>query len=376
MVNDANTVRLAVAWPMLLSQAETTTRNNNLTIIRLVAAISVTFAHSFALLAGHPYDLIPGLHSGSFGSLAVAVFFALSGLLITQSYVRSKSAWTYFEARWLRIFPALFFANLVTAVIVSQLVKKQGLEAFIDIKNWRYVFGAFFFDYGYYDHAFQNLPLDSVNGSLWTLTIEFRLYLFVLICGLIGLFARKYFALAIFIILTLAAIFHIDFIVLKMFPILFHTKTYDPTILSLPLCFGLGSLVFLFRDKVPLMLTPAIILLMGVIFIDEWLYKVLAFAYASYVFGFHPKVYLPSLNFRFDLSYGIYVLSFPLQQISIYYKVTESPWLLFLVTMSIVFPLSFCSWYVIEKPALKLKNRLNWIKKEGYEKNSFTREQT
>lgn len=359
MVNAANSTVPAVACRMQLSNAEIATRKNNLTIIRLVAAISVTFAHSFALLAGHTYDLIEGwVHSASFGFLAVAVFFVLSGLLITQSFVRSKSVWSYFEARWLRIFPALFFANFITAIIVSQFVKHQGLGALFDIKNWRYVFGAFFFDYGYYDHIFESLPMDSVNGSLWTLTIEFRLYLLVLLLGVLTFFKHRYWMVALSVALAMAAAIELDYVVLKVFPILFHTKTYDPTVLSLPMCFGIGMLAFLFREKVRLYLIPSIILLIGVIFIDHWLYKVLAFSYAAYVFGFHPRVYSPKLNFHFDLSYGVYVLSFPIQQILIYYKVTESPWILFMVTMSMVIPLSLVSWHFVENPALKLKNRL------------------
>jgi peptidoglycan/LPS O-acetylase OafA/YrhL len=345
--------------PVYLGNIPTNTRQNNLTFIRFVASVSVTFGHSFAILAGHHYDIIPGLlNSAGFGFLAVAVFFALSGTLITQSFERSKNWWEFLEARWLRIFPGLFFANFITAILISQIPLVQGWSAFASLSNWRYVFGAFFFDYGYYDHVYKNLPLDSVNGSLWTLSIEFRMYLFVFAMGVIGLLRKPISFLVFVIALFIAAALHWDFVVLKIFPILFRIKSYEATYLSLPLCFVGGMVVFIFRKRIPLSLVLAGILLSACFFLEHWMFRVFAFSYAAWAFGFHPKAYCKKLNWNWDLSYGIYVLSFPVQQTLVYLGAAKDPWTLFALTMTIVIPLAMLSWNLVEKPALKLRGRL------------------
>lgn len=111
---------------MKLSDITTQSRANNLNLIRLLAAISVTFGHSFAMTnpTGSHYEIGLGMNSAGFGFHAVALFFMLSGFLILQSYNQSKSNISYILSRVLRIFPGLLFANIVTAILVGFFVLK------------------------------------------------------------------------------------------------------------------------------------------------------------------------------------------------------------------------------------------------------------
>jgi len=80
--------------------------SNNFDAIRLVAALLVLFGHAYAL-TGMPTDPISSLVAlGFIGTLAVAVFFVLSGFLIARSVERSTLS-SYLAARMLRIIPAL-----------------------------------------------------------------------------------------------------------------------------------------------------------------------------------------------------------------------------------------------------------------------------
>ena len=344
---------------MLLSEISAARRDNNLNIIRLLAATSVAFAHSFALLHGEPHPIWGGyVQSGWFGFVAVAVFFGLSGFLITQSFDRRHSWFQYLEARWLRIFPGLFFSCLFTTIIVSVFVKQQGLEAFVDIKNWRQTFGAFFFDYNYLDGVFDSNPTRGVNGSLWTLPIEFRLYIFVLVFGLLGLVLRRYVFLAFAATMLICGILHFQPVTEHVWPVLFRIRNYSFSYYSLPFCFVGGMLFYLFRDKIRLNIPLAAALLVLCYFFNHWAIICLSFVYAAFTFGYHPKAYLPHLNFKADLSYGIYVLAFPIQQTLIFNGIKPEGHLFFLVTMACTIPAAFISWYGFEKPGLALKGRL------------------
>src|SRR4051794_7941341 len=80
--------------------------NNNFDLIRLLAALEVAIGHSFAWLK------VP-LPSGTSAAIAclpgVAIFFVISGFLITRSYVeRNGNIAAYFARRALRIYPALW----------------------------------------------------------------------------------------------------------------------------------------------------------------------------------------------------------------------------------------------------------------------------
>jgi peptidoglycan/LPS O-acetylase OafA/YrhL len=346
---------------MLLSDIKSNSRENNLNIIRLAAAISVAFAHSFVLIEGDHRAIWNGLvGSGSFGFVPVCVFFGLSGFLITQSFERRDSWLQFLEARWLRIFPGLFFSCLITTVLVSQFVKYQGWGAFLDILNWRYTFGAFFFDYSYFNGVFDSNPTHGVNGSLWTLPIEFRMYLFVLVFGIIGLVLRRWLFLVIAGALLCGGVFRVEFVTDQLFPILFRIKNYSYSYYSLPFCFVMGMITYLFREKIRLNLIACIVLLALNLAFYHWSLICISFVYASFTLGYLPGLYLRHLNFKADLSYGIYVLSFPVQQTLIFNGVRPEPHLFFVLTMACTLPLAYVSWTYFEKPAMLLRGKIRW----------------
>ena len=78
---------------------------NNFNLIRLIAAISVLFVHSFPLSLGFVPELFSGFSMGNFGDIAVLSFFTLSGFLITKSYCKNEDAYSFIEARILRLLP-------------------------------------------------------------------------------------------------------------------------------------------------------------------------------------------------------------------------------------------------------------------------------
>ena len=105
---DAETIATVVHRPVLAE-----TRRDNFNAIRLSLAIGVLFSHSFAMV-GIPEPIVLGR---TLGNLCVHVFFAISGYMIAQSFVRSHSIARYALHRLLRVIPALVVAMWFTHLI-------------------------------------------------------------------------------------------------------------------------------------------------------------------------------------------------------------------------------------------------------------------
>ena len=56
-----------------------------------------------------------------------------------------------------------------------------------------------------------------------------------------------------------------------------------------------------------------------------------------------------------DLSYGVYLYAFPVQQIVAAFGV-RTPWIMFVTATPLVMLLALASWFVVEKPCLSRKS--------------------
>ena len=120
-------------------------RRNNFDALRISAALSVLISHAVPLTEGPriPQPLVV-LSRGQtdLGSVAVLVFFVISGYLVTQSFDRAPVAQRFLKARCLRIFPALFVALVLTAVLLGPTFTTLSIRAyFFDPDSVRYVLG-------------------------------------------------------------------------------------------------------------------------------------------------------------------------------------------------------------------------------------------
>ena len=83
-------------------------RHNNFDALRLVAAVSVVFSHSFLIAEGtqnHEWLIWLTGNQSILGLVGVFVFFAISGFLVTQSFEATGNARDFLAKRALRIFP-------------------------------------------------------------------------------------------------------------------------------------------------------------------------------------------------------------------------------------------------------------------------------
>src|SRR6516162_857053 len=122
-----------------------TGRQNNFDALRLFAASSVIFSHSFLVAEGTQNGEWLILLTGTqciLGLTGVFIFFAISGFLVTQSFEQTPNPLHYLAKRALRIFPGLFIATLISAFVLGPLVTTLPLGAYLSRSEaYEYVIG-------------------------------------------------------------------------------------------------------------------------------------------------------------------------------------------------------------------------------------------
>ena len=329
-------------------------RNNSLNAIRLAMAIGVIFWHSFPL-TGRDIGFEPLRQF--VGEVWVDGFFAISGFLITRSWMRRPDVRAYLSARLVRIVPAFYVCLVVTALVVAPIgVLSQGGNAWSLLTSSapiRYVLenlGIWTFGYDVGGTP-TGVPYPGVwNGSLWTLGWEVLCYLAVMVLGVIGALKRGW-------ILPTAFIGMLSILLTWIFvplPWLITTGA------RFAIVFIAGALIYQYQDRIrcswPLVAT-AVSITVGSMWLDDYrLVGALPWAYAVICIG--SLVKHPRLRFENnDVSYGMYIYAFPVQQLLVIWFGTLTPALFWLLATGCTIIPAFASWRLIEKPALAAKKR-------------------
>ena len=123
------------------------------------------------------------------GPLGVYIFFSISGYLIAQSWDRDSHALRFFIRRGLRIFPALIVVTILTVFVLGPAITTLPIwEYFKSNSTWGYFSNIILYmSYalpGVFEH---NTYPNAVNGSLWSLTTEFGMYMLLMIFGVLRL---------------------------------------------------------------------------------------------------------------------------------------------------------------------------------------------
>src|SRR5436190_13402465 len=110
------------------------TRYNNFDFLRFAMACVVIHTHSFTMTAtSYPSQLQRILHGDVGGAtMAVNVFFLVSGFLISSSFDNSATTLHYLKKRMLRIYPGFFAALAFAVFIVGPLAGVQLRTYFFD----------------------------------------------------------------------------------------------------------------------------------------------------------------------------------------------------------------------------------------------------
>lgn len=326
-------------------------KNNNLTFIRLVAALSVIYGHTPAIVAGAPADWVSVTTGYAFvGGVAVDLFFLISGFLVTAS-ILNNGVKNYVVSRVLRIYPALWFNLILVTFVLGSVVTTLPMGEFVTHRElWSYFSGlAFTYKGGFFlPGVFTQNHSQAINGSIWSVLIEVWLYIVVLLFYIFGVMRSR-------------AIFNTVFFLLVV--ILWTDSSYLPasinsaTNLHVCLFFYIGSFLYINKDSVPV--SPYFMLI--ALFLAGITLNTEKFAYGYVIFlvTFFCTVsflkHFAWIDKYGDYSYGIYLYGWPAQQLTACVFPDFSGTQNCLTASAIAIVCGAASWHLVEKRALRLK---------------------
>ncbi len=341
-------------------------RENNFNFLRIVLATAVVFSHSFPMLGStaEPIELLTGRQTYG-AALAVNGFFAISGLLVTQSWHRSAGLWDYLKKRLLRIYPGYLVAALFCLLVAGTLGATSPTAYLRAINMGHFVRQAVLLSPIDVPPAFIQNPLpNTINGSLWTVKIEFECYLLVAAFGIVGLYRRRLLPFSLFIVAALAAVAlntgpGVEWARHHLSPGWQQSVTEKARLLAY---FLGGMTVWLYRDRIKFTTGGAIaaIAITIVATAAGQLAAVLPFTgtYLLFSAAYSRRIRLYRFGGRYDLSYGTYLYAWPIQLLLVHWSARQiGPYALFACATAVTYALALVSWVLVERPALALKRR-------------------
>lgn len=327
-------------------------QKNSFDLLRLFAAALVLYSHQYALLGLAEPELFGWT---TLGGVGVSIFFFLSGLLVWSSWARDPDLKRFFVRRSLRIFPALWLVVLLSVLVLGPLLSKFFVsDYFTSSETWRYLSTALLVVRWGVPGVFSENPYPAViNGSLWTLPVEFFCYVSVALIGWLALGRKNWLMAMSLFIAVLAAAFgqlvlgsrfvsHLEMVAFFWWGVVYGYVSERPRSEYLGWAVSLG-LVFL------------AFLLLGLRGTERA--GMLVVAAAMVITAQRTSLGSRLTDHLGDLSYGMYIFAFPVQQIVVEqgrgrgWTFATYLCLSFLVTSA----LAYVSWHALEKRVLLFK---------------------
>jgi peptidoglycan/LPS O-acetylase OafA/YrhL len=332
-------------------------RLNNFTTMRIILAWSVLYGHGYAVQKTTGiHDPLNIVFQGStwIGAVAVNGFFAISGFLVTASIIK-RGVLDYSLSRILRIFPALIVCILISVFVIGPLFTELSFYEYLSQhKTYDYLKNATLIHktQWYLPEVFSSNTSKAINGSLWTLPVEARCYLLLAVVSLFAIFKKKLISNLFIVALFIFSYFYFD-----MLPLI----SVNPKWARPAMFFLIGVFFYINRGKVPIDYRLAFVALVaiGFSFGKQWFIYVfpIFFVYLIFYLVYATK-YLNTDKKIGDVSYGIYIYAWPVQQMVASLFPHFTPIRNTFVSTIIVFTLAYLSWHILEKPVLSLKKTL------------------
>jgi peptidoglycan/LPS O-acetylase OafA/YrhL len=322
--------------------------SNAFDFVRLIAAGLVLWSHQHALM-GLPQPSIQALQA-SFGGLGLFIFFAVSGYLNTRSLAQHRSVRVFLLNRVLRIYPALVACVLFTVIL--GLFVATDLHAYLGPKLLSYVaknstlfFGVKTGVPGVFE---GNVYPHELNGSLWSLPYEVKMYVVLALC-----LAGARYNLAVPIIAFLGAGVITFLAAVGILPATPEGSNW----LVFSTFFLAGSFIAATQAFANLPFAVGALSVVSIVFavvgqhLLAWELALTAIVIMVGCLKLPMRLRLP-----IDISYGVYLYAFPVQQLSA--MLFTEFWLALTFSALLTFALALMSALFIESYALSFKNKL------------------
>lgn len=328
-------------------------RRNSLNALRLVLASMVIVRHASVLIWGTTTSTL--WLDQIFGQFPVDGFFALSGFLIARSWLHRPRVRDFLPARIGRIYPGFWVCLVVTALVIRPISMLVG-EPVVGP-------GAVIRDAAVYvaRNATLVVTRNSVgatpagvpwpgdwNGSLWTLKWEFLCYLGVMTLGLLGVLGSRRVIGGLWV-LAWCLVFALTVTSLT------HSHAIE-ALVRFFLMYMSGVFVYLFGDRLRVTRASAVTALSLAVVLAATVpnYRLLAALPLAYgLVGVGTTCYVHALRFENDVSYGMYIYGFPVEQL-LAHSATIRGWgspAMSVLALALTAGFAVLSWFLVEKPA-------------------------
>lgn len=300
--------------------------------VRLALAALVLLSHSSELVDGdrHRETLTRIFGTCTFGEAAVIGFLILSGNLIAKAWLRAPRPAEYLKNRALRIVPAYLVAFVVSVFAVGAYCATSPADYFRALDWPRLAFQAVTLGQPTTPPTFPGLPYPIVNGSLWTIQLEFFCYLLAPFAC-----ARRWSVIVFWLFAAAGAEF--------------TSSVYARGVLAFMSGAAYSRLGFSWDRRIGWIC--AAVLPISLFFHHAWAMG-LSTAGAYLLLGLGSRRAASRLSA--DVSYGLYLYGWPVQQLLIYEGLRQ-PLLVFGASLAIAGLIGAASWYGLERFALRLK---------------------
>jgi len=335
---------------------------NNLGVVRLFAACLVVLGHCPVLLGqiSPQWDLFKFLFGMNMAWFGVVVFFVVSGFLVASSWDRRESGVSFLISRVLRVYPAAIAVILLSVCVLAPLLTVLPLHQYVwhtqtanYLKNLS-LFRVYYPLPGVFD---GNPHPSSVNGSLWTLPYELTCYLILWVLGTCSLLRARIVVFAVWLCVFCMQFFVPNFLSSFVIPVLAVDLGH---LYPLFLFFFTGTLFYYTREYMQYSLFGGVVAFICIVVASRTGlndYASLFFLpYLLFSFSFAVQPIFPAFFSKTDISYGIYLFAFPIQQTFVSFGGGNlSVLALALLTLSTVIPCAFMSWVYVEQPFLRMR---------------------
>ena len=266
----------------------------------------------------------------------------------------------YFSARILRIFPALIVVVLACMFVIGPLVTVLPTSQYFDQPNfWSYLNNIILRPQYELPGVWATQPYpNAVNGSLWTLPAEFFCYLLVPLVFLVPRVLRIPF---IGLLLAWSVWYSMTPPLESM--VVWHSRISDNALMWV--FFAAGAILRLlaergmkFRTDVAVGLLAVHLVIAGTLPQHTTKVAWLFLPYVVLTIGLASTPYVRRASRFGDLSYGLYLWAFPVQQLVIDLWGVRRMSVNLVVVTAITALLALASWHAVEHPSLKLKDRI------------------
>ena len=336
---------------------------NNFDILRLFAALQVVFMHGYSHLeisndalssAANFFSSFPG----------VPIFFFISGYLISKSYISNNNIEKYTYNRILRIYPALIICTFLSilSVYITGYFSTYNIDQ-IEFMSW--LFGQVSFVQFYNPEFMRQFGTGTLNGSLWTITVELQFYFIIPFMYFIISKLKLNINIVLLLLIVLFLLINQLYVSLgEIYREYFLYKLWGVSFAPWLYMFLIGVFFQHNFDYFYKLLRGKSLLLIFIYLITynfgfstgnemhPLLFIVLSFLIFSFAYTI-PKL-SNSILHKNDISYGVYIYHIPIINLLIYYNYVGSANYFYLM-ICLVVVISITSWLIIERPILGLK---------------------